>query len=780
MWDTCLAPHPSASPEPLPRFSPWDERGPAEVVPALDDEDYDEEPPASCINCTAPLWCDEAVCPDCGHIGADTAALFDPERLRSVLIHAKMSQPSYHRRPVRDRAAVVAYDETMLLHDELSATACPSAGAGPHPERPDRVRAVWARLQAAELAGRCVRLPCRLATDAELEAVHTRQHVAALSVLCDQLRGDREEERRVCDAEAGRTSSVAGGDKVDVSSEGVELVKVQEPVHYSRLASPAATPDDDETAVQNRKMTPDTSSTQQQAALRLPSDTYACAETARCARLSAGSAVEVALAVARGDADTGLAVVRPPGHHAESNVAQGFCFFNNAAVAARAVQRSGLARRVLILDWDVHHGNGTQEIFYDDGSVLYVSLHRHEGGAFYPGTGAADEVGVGQGAGASVNIAWPCGGLTDADYLAAFSTVILPIALEFGPDLVILSAGFDAAAGDPIGGCLLTPGLYATLAATLQAAVAPCVAILEGGYNLSAIAACTEACARALLGERQGVVPSSAKGSRAFNIPGVIHHAAMLPEERASTYMHPSSTFPSTASAAASAAAWSAIRETSNAQAPYWRCMASLAAALQSEPRSPFPSTTVGLASSPADVGAVVGRGWPTRASEELNGCGEFAYNHGHEESGSDDDEEEEAALNSSAEEEDEAGMASRLRQHVSWARKEEAALMVQTVRAPSHLTTDSELASPSSAGGQRLLSLVRPLTPALSPIRPVPTATTDVEFFCTSEVNTARSTVTRRWLDVGAVAPPAKRPALSPATDALELETVPKNVAEE
>ncbi|RMZ57544.1 hypothetical protein APUTEX25_001744, partial [Auxenochlorella protothecoides] len=262
-------------------------------------EDYDA--PRHCVNCTAPLWDD--VC----------------------LV-----------------VTVVAYDDAMLLHQESEA--CPSSGGGAHPERPERLRAVWARLQAAELAERCVRLPSRPATDAELEAVHSRRLVRGLEALSEGIR--RAEERE---------------------EEGEETA---------------------------------------------------------------------------GFADA-------------HQLGAGFCFLNSAAVAAAAARAAGAAR-VLILDWDVHHGNGTQEIFAADPSVLYASLHRHEGGRFYPGTGAATDVGVGPGAGASLN---------------------------FDPDLVIISAGFDAAQGDPIGGCHLTPGLFASLTAALQATVAPCVAGAAGGWR---------------------------------------------------------------------------------------------------------------------------------------------------------------------------------------------------------------------------------------------------------------------------------------------------------
>eukprot|EP00494_Astrolonche_serrata_P002136 UN02142 len=146
----------------------------------------------------------------------------------------------------------------------------------------------------------------------------------------------------------------------------------------------------------------------------------------------------------------------------------GFCLHNNAAVAALAAQKAG-AKKVLIVDWDVHHGNGTQEIFEGNKSVLYISLHRHEDGSFYPGTGAADEVGVLDGKGFSVNIPWSCGGVGDNDYIFAFQHVVLPIATEFAPDITIISAGFDAARGDPLGCCDVTPAGYSQMTSMLTA-----------------------------------------------------------------------------------------------------------------------------------------------------------------------------------------------------------------------------------------------------------------------------------------------------------------------
>ncbi|XP_061362153.1 histone deacetylase 15 isoform X3 [Gastrolobium bilobum] len=234
------------------------------------------------------------------------------------------------------------------------------------------------------------------------------------------------------------------------------------------------------------------------------SDTYANEHSARAARLAAGICADLASTIVSGRAKNGFALVRPPGHHAGVSHAMGFCLHNNAAVAALAAQAAG-ARKVLILDWDVHHGNGTQEIFEKNKSVLYISLHRHEGGKFYPGTGAADEVGSMGAEGYCVNIPWGRGGVGDNDYIFAFQNVVLPIASEFAPDFTIISAGFDAARGDPLGCCDVTPSGYAKMTHMLNAlSGGKLLVILEGGYNLRSISSSATAVIKVLLGESPG------------------------------------------------------------------------------------------------------------------------------------------------------------------------------------------------------------------------------------------------------------------------------------
>jgi acetoin utilization deacetylase AcuC-like enzyme len=235
-------------------------------------------------------------------------------------------------------------------------------------------------------------------------------------------------------------------------------------------------------------------------------DLFWNAHTDKAARLSAGCAVVAVTAVARGEVDSAFAVIRPPGHHAECDRAMGFCFLNNASIAALAAldECSETVHRVAIIDWDVHHGNGIEQIHYEDPRVLYISLHRYSVNPatwFYPGTGALDDCGKGAGEGKNVNIPWPEGGFGDADYAAAFQMVVEPVLRSFSPNLIIISAGFDAARGDPLGGMNLSPDAYHRFTSALVAIQPRCVALLEGGYNLRVTAACAEATLRGLLRE---------------------------------------------------------------------------------------------------------------------------------------------------------------------------------------------------------------------------------------------------------------------------------------
>ncbi|XP_022736389.1 histone deacetylase 5-like [Durio zibethinus] len=226
------------------------------------------------------------------------------------------------------------------------------------------------------------------------------------------------------------------------------------------------------------------------------------------AYLAAGSVIEVAEKVAKGELDSAFAIVRPPGHHAEYDEAMGFCLFNNVAIAASFLldERPELGiNKILIVDWDVHHGNGTQKAFWKDPRVLFFSVHRHEFGSFYPANddGFYTMVGEGPGAGYNINVPWENGQCGDADYLAVWDHILVPVAQEFNPDIIIISAGFDAALGDPLGGCRVTPyGYSVMLKKLMDFAQGRIVLALEGGYNPDSIANSALACMEVLLEDK--------------------------------------------------------------------------------------------------------------------------------------------------------------------------------------------------------------------------------------------------------------------------------------
>jgi acetoin utilization deacetylase AcuC-like enzyme len=220
----------------------------------------------------------------------------------------------------------------------------------------------------------------------------------------------------------------------------------------------------------------------------LDADTVAVPETFEAALRAAGGAAALVDGLLSGTARAGVSALRPPGHHAEPTRAMGFCFFGNVAVAARrAVDAHGLSR-VLILDWDVHHGNGTEAIFPSDPQVLFVSIHESP---LYPGTGPASYVGSGAGEGYTVNLPVP-GGSGDAAYRSLVAHVVAPLVTEWEPELVLVSAGFDAHRADPLASCTVSEagfaGMTATLRACCDAVGAPVGLVLEGGYDLGALA----------------------------------------------------------------------------------------------------------------------------------------------------------------------------------------------------------------------------------------------------------------------------------------------------
>ncbi|KFO27253.1 Histone deacetylase 7 [Fukomys damarensis] len=342
----------------------------------------------------------------------------------------------------------LVYDSVMLKHQ------CSCGDNSRHPEHAGRIQSIWSRLQERGLRSQCECLRGRKASLEELQSVHSERHMLLYGTNpLSRLKLDNEKLSELL-AQRMFVMLPCGGVGVDTDTIWNEL-------HSSNAA-----------------------------------------------RWAAGSVTDLAFKVASRELKNGFAVVRPPGHHADHSTAMGFCFFNSVAIACRQLQQQGKASKILIVDWDVHHGNGTQQTFYQDPSVLYISLHRHDDGNFFPGSGAVDEVGAGSGEGFNVNVAW-AGGLDppmgDPEYLAAFRIVVMPIAQEFSPDLVLVSAGFDAAEGHPapLGGYHVSAKCFGYMTQQLMNLAGGAVVLaLEGGHDLTAICDASEACVAALLGNK--------------------------------------------------------------------------------------------------------------------------------------------------------------------------------------------------------------------------------------------------------------------------------------
>ncbi|XP_068101404.1 histone deacetylase 4 isoform X2 [Hyperolius riggenbachi] len=343
----------------------------------------------------------------------------------------------------------LVYDTLMLKHQ------CICGNTNIHPEHAGRIQSIWSRLQETGLRSMCECIRGRKATLEELQTVHSEAHTL--------LYGTNPLNRQKL--EGSLTSMFV---RLPCGGVGVDSDTIWNEVHSSGAA-----------------------------------------------RLAVGCVVELASKVVAGELKNGFAAVRPPGHHAEESTPMGFCYFNSVAVTAKLLQQRFNVEKTLIVDWDVHHGNGTQQAFYTDPSVLYISLHRYDDGNFFPGSGAPDEVGSGAGMGFNVNVAFT-GGLDppmkDAEYLAAFRTVVLPIAREFSPEVILVSAGFDAVEGHPtpLGGYKVSAKCFGYLTKQLMGLAGGRVILaLEGGHDLTAICDASEACVSALLGNELEPIPES-------------------------------------------------------------------------------------------------------------------------------------------------------------------------------------------------------------------------------------------------------------------------------
>ncbi|XP_051014707.1 histone deacetylase 5 isoform X2 [Acomys russatus] len=339
----------------------------------------------------------------------------------------------------------VVYDTFMLKHQ------CMCGNTHVHPEHAGRIQSIWSRLQETGLLSKCERIRGRKATLDEIQTVHSEYHTLLYGT--SPLNRQKLDSKKLLGPISQKMYAMLPCGGIGVDSDTV----------WNEMHSSSAV------------------------------------------RMAVGCLVELAFKVAAGELKNGFAIIRPPGHHAEESTAMGFCFFNSVAITAKLLQQKLNVGKVLIVDWDIHHGNGTQQAFYNDPSVLYMSLHRYDNGNFFPGSGAPEEVGGGPGVGYNVNVAWTGGvdpPIGDVEYLTAFRTVVMPIAHEFSPDVVLVSAGFDAVEGhlSPLGGYSVTARCFGHLTRQLMTLAGGRVVLaLEGGHDLTAICDASEACVSALL-----------------------------------------------------------------------------------------------------------------------------------------------------------------------------------------------------------------------------------------------------------------------------------------
>eukprot|EP00117_Sycon_ciliatum_P009984 scpid73915/ scgid12059/ Histone deacetylase 4 len=382
-----------------------------------------------------------------------------------------------------------------------------------HPEGKGRLHSIWSRFKAMGIIQQCHVIKARKATHNELQSVHSENHTL--------LYAGNTRNRRI----QGNTRCFI---QLECGGIGVDQDTVWHETH-----------------------------------------------TGPVARMAVGCVIDLATRVAIGHSRNGFAVVRPPGHQAERMRAQACCYFNNVAIAAKQLHINNYAQKTLIVDWSITHGKGTQGIFYDDGTVLYISIHRHDNGTFFPGSGRSDQIGEAMGLGYTVNIPFSSTtpdfvAMRDADYVAAFKHIVLPIAKEFGPDIVLVSAGFDAMDGHgfEIGGYKVTPDCYGYMTSQLMTVTnvpGRVVLALEGGYDLKKICDASFACVEALMG-------------REYDEPG--------------------------GGCPVSDAAIRAIEETASYLPKYWRCMST-----ERRPRMRSEAEVAGVLASMATVSGGSGGG---------------------------------------------------------------------------------------------------------------------------------------------------------------------------
>lgn len=293
------------------------------------------------------------------------------------------------------------------------------------------------------------------------------------------------------------------------------------------FVAPRPAGDEEILRVHRRELLAELEAASARAPTQLDADTFLGPASLPVARLAAGALVDLARRVARGESRAGFAALRPPGHHAESDRAMGFCLLNHVAIAARALQHEERVERVLVFDWDVHHGNGTQHSFEDDASVLYASTHQFP---WYPGTGDFDEAGRGAGEGYTLNLPLPAG-CGDDEYVGVVQRVLVPVARAYRPEIILVSCGFDAHRDDPLASMQVSRRGFADLATLLRALAdelcgGRLVFALEGGYSLLGLREGTDAVLDALLAPETPRAPASVPCPRGSVLSRVVACAA--------------------------------------------------------------------------------------------------------------------------------------------------------------------------------------------------------------------------------------------------------------
>lgn len=360
---------------------------------------------------------------------------------------------------LQNREVGFTYDERMLLHKHYLDT---------HHERPERAQIIFCNLIAKGLKEKLVRIPSMEIDHSCLLDVHSFEYLQNVENL--KHPEDNSNKNKLKNQKYSNESNT----KNDILS-----VKKKIETNFGENT------------------------------FRLCYDTYDNYYTPLSSSFSAGSLLSCAIALVNNTVSSAFAIIRPPGHHANKEQCRGFCFYNNVAVTAKYLIKH-YSLKIAIVDWDVHHGDGTQEIFYEENNPLFISLHRHDKGKFYPHvSGNINEQGSNKGLGFTINVPWntkniytSTSGIGDDEYIFAFENLILPVLEEYKPDIIIVSSGFDACENDPLGEMSLTPLGYSYMTSRLKKTCNKLLIALEGGYNLNSLSRASEAIIRTLLEEK--------------------------------------------------------------------------------------------------------------------------------------------------------------------------------------------------------------------------------------------------------------------------------------